>query len=110
VYVKCPKIGYDKGANSQQKRKISDVGLQNGTAGKKDDSVFDIQNDDDFSHAAVSPGQPPSKKRRGDVEEKREVGKKGKELETSKPSALFTPREGRKWTVSMAVPGSIIAK
>ncbi|PVI06482.1 deoxyribose-phosphate aldolase 2 [Periconia macrospinosa] len=30
-------------------------------------------------------------------------------LETSKPSALFKPRKGRDWTLSMAVAGSIIA-
>ena len=32
------------------------------------------------------------------------------DLDTSKPSALFRPRKGRDWTLSMAVPGSIIAK
>lgn len=33
------------------------------------------------------------------------------EVDTSKPTALFKPSlKGRDWTVSVAVPGSIIAK
>jgi hypothetical protein len=72
---------------------------------EKDGAIFDFQDESETLEMTAS---SPVKKRRGDPEGKREVGKK--ELETSKPSALFKPREGRKWTVSMAVPGSIIAK
>lgn len=38
----------------------------------------------------------PSKKMRGDEED----------LDTSRPTALFKPRAGRDWTVSIALPGS----
>ena len=80
-------------ANSQQKRKVAVVVHQN-----EEDDAFQDDNET---------AETPMKKRRGEVDEKQD---QGKGLETSKPSALFKPREGRKWTVSMAVPGSIIAK
>jgi hypothetical protein len=32
------------------------------------------------------------------------------ELDTSKPSAVFKPKNGRDWTLSIALPGSFIAK
>ncbi|KAF1952649.1 DUF171-domain-containing protein [Byssothecium circinans] len=58
-----------------------------------------------------------AKKRRGDDDddERDEANEDGdavgdgNEMDTSKPSALFKPRMGRDWTLSMAVPGSIIA-
>lgn len=31
-------------------------------------------------------------------------------VDTSKPTAVFQPKKGRDWTVSVALPGSIIAK
>jgi hypothetical protein len=31
-------------------------------------------------------------------------------VDTSKPTAVFQPTKGRDWTVSVALPGSIIAK
>jgi len=31
-------------------------------------------------------------------------------LDTSKPTAVFQPTRGRDWTVSVALPGSVIAK
>lgn len=31
-------------------------------------------------------------------------------VDTSKPTAVFKPTKGREWTVSVALPGSIIAK
>lgn len=31
-------------------------------------------------------------------------------VDTSKPSAVFKPIQGRAWTVSVALPGSVIAK
>lgn len=34
----------------------------------------------------------------------------GAAIGTSKPSAVFQPTEGRDWTVSVALPGSIISK
>lgn len=33
-----------------------------------------------------------------------------KEVDTSKPTAVFEAREGRGYTLSIALPGSIIAK
>lgn len=44
-------------------------------------------------------GAHPSKRTKGEGE-----------LDTSKPSAVFQPKKGRDWTVSMALPGSFIAK
>lgn len=35
-------------------------------------------------------------------------GKASVELQTEKPSAVFKPRSARPWTVSMAIPGSIL--
>jgi len=32
------------------------------------------------------------------------------EVNTTKPTAVFKPTKGREWTVSVALPGSIIAK
>ncbi|KAF2679467.1 DUF171-domain-containing protein [Lentithecium fluviatile CBS 122367] len=100
-----------KKAKKSKKRKLSVVVHQNEARGEEDISAFDVSDDEEPAQSPVSRGQPPAKKRRmwNDVVEEPEVGKKGKELETSKPSALFKPREGRKWTLSMAVPGSIIA-
>lgn len=53
--------------------------------------------------------QPESNKR----QRKNEATQKGdgavNELDTSKPSALFEPKQ-RHWTLSMAVPGSMIQK
>jgi hypothetical protein len=31
-------------------------------------------------------------------------------IDTSKPTAVFKPTKGRNWTVSVALPGSIIHK
>jgi len=31
-------------------------------------------------------------------------------VDTSKPTAVFKPTTGRQWTVSVALPGSIISK
>ena len=48
--------------------------------------------------------------------QKRKVGKDGRQHgtieneSTSKPSAVFKPMEGRQHTLSIALPGSIIAK
>jgi hypothetical protein len=94
----------------RQKRKLAVVIHQDDGSEKDDGAVFDFPEDvEEFSQVPASPEQPPAKKRRGE-DVSRDSGAKGKELETSKPSALFTPRTGRKWTVSMAIPGSIIAK
>lgn len=41
--------------------------------------------------------------------QKRKVSEYGDYVDTSKPTAFFQPTEGRSWTVSIAVPGSIIA-
>lgn len=49
-----------------------------------------------------------------DTMQKRKSHAAGEELEampdTSKPSAIFTPTKGRQHTLSIALPGSIIAK
>jgi len=61
--------------------------------------VYNIEAQDD----ALPPNGKdahPSKRSRPD----------GPGLDTTKPSAVFKPREGRKWTLSIAVPGSFIAK
>ncbi|KAG7007697.1 hypothetical protein G7Y79_00008g023350 [Physcia stellaris] len=47
-----------------------------------------------------------SKKRKREAQEPTHVKN---ELDTSKPTAVFKPTEGRAYTVSIAVPGSIIA-
>ncbi|KAL8794752.1 MAG: hypothetical protein Q9195_002706, partial [Heterodermia aff. obscurata] len=39
---------------------------------------------------------------------KREAGKASNELDTSRPTAIFKPTEARAYTVSVAVPGSVI--
>jgi len=43
---------------------------------------------------------------------KRELNTKNRhdEVDTSKPTALFRPTGGRNYTLSIALPGSIIAK
>jgi len=38
------------------------------------------------------------------------VQKRVSAADTSKPTAVFQPIKGRDWTVSVALPGSIIAK
>ncbi len=58
--------------------------------------------------ASASQEQQPAKKRRTSAVMSPDG--QGSELETSKPSASFKPRKGREWTVSLAVPGSILAK
>ena len=52
-------------------------------------------------------------KRKRKSEAKREPNKKTTSkgpIDTSKPTAVFKPTKGRNWTVSVALPGSIIAK
>ncbi|KAK8061652.1 methyltransferase C9orf114 [Apiospora phragmitis] len=45
----------------------------------------------------------------GDRNKKRKVSEHGDYVDTSKPSAFFQPTEGRNWTPSIAVPGSILS-
>lgn len=45
------------------------------------------------------------------TQRKRELDGQSKyEIDTSKPTAVFAPSEGRAYTLSVALPGSIIAK
>ncbi|KAK8104398.1 RNA methyltransferase domain-containing protein [Apiospora kogelbergensis] len=44
-----------------------------------------------------------------DRNKKRKVSEHGDYVDTSKPTAFFQPSEGRSWTVSIAVPGSILS-
>ena len=52
----------------------------------------------------------PSKrtKKEAIVEPPKRVQKES--LDTTKPSAVFKPKKGRDWTLSLALPGSFIAK
>ncbi|KHJ30912.1 putative alpha beta knot [Erysiphe necator] len=51
-----------------------------------------------------------SKKRRRTLEAKATKStSNGTEIDTSKPTAVFQPTKGREWTVSVALPGSIIS-
>ncbi|KAF2477267.1 DUF171-domain-containing protein [Lindgomyces ingoldianus] len=51
----------------------------------------------------------PAKSRRVKIAPGGVVENKVVELDTSKPSAVFKPKKGRPWTLSIAVPGSFIA-
>ncbi|KAI0125371.1 putative RNA methyltransferase [Xylariales sp. AK1849] len=44
-----------------------------------------------------------------DRHKKRKVSRDGDFVNTSKPSAFFNPTTGRDWTVSVAIPGSVIS-
>ncbi|KAF2643078.1 DUF171-domain-containing protein [Massarina eburnea CBS 473.64] len=66
-----------------------------------DETVYDLPQSDT---RAVP--ERPAKKRRSDMPD---APSNGNALDTSKPTALFTPKKGREWTLSMAVPGSIVS-
>ncbi|ETI28217.1 hypothetical protein G647_00666 [Cladophialophora carrionii CBS 160.54] len=68
----------------------------------------------------MMPGTSEDKKRKRESKEKKsskksrteqpqQNGATGQDLDTSKPSAVFQPSGGRSWTLSIALPGSIIA-
>lgn len=69
---------------------------------------------------AAKDSHPFKKLKKGRSGDAKEQGAKGKgkgdqngaaeELQTSKPAAVFVPKRGRNWTVSIALPGSFIAK
>ncbi|KAI1343471.1 DUF171-domain-containing protein [Xylariaceae sp. FL0016] len=44
-----------------------------------------------------------------DRQKKRRTTQDGDYVDTSKPSAFFTPSGGREWTVSVAIPGSVLS-
>ncbi|ORY54731.1 putative RNA methyltransferase [Pseudomassariella vexata] len=43
-----------------------------------------------------------------DRSKKRKVSRDGEYVDTSKPSAFFQPSSGREWSISIAIPGSVI--
>ena len=59
---------------------------------------------------AVSWINRSSQKRKRSNEAKEKVSGAPVAIDTSKPTAIFKPTTGRNWTVSVALPGSIIAK
>ena len=44
-----------------------------------------------------------------DLSQKQRITREGDYVDTSKPTAFFKPSSGREWTVSVAVPGSILS-
>ncbi|KAF2965860.1 hypothetical protein GQX73_g7749 [Xylaria multiplex] len=44
-----------------------------------------------------------------DRQKKRRITREGDYVDTSKPTAFFKPSGGRQWTVSVAVPGSVLS-
>ncbi|KAI1445686.1 DUF171-domain-containing protein [Annulohypoxylon stygium] len=44
-----------------------------------------------------------------DRQKKRRLTKDGDYVDTSKPTAFFKPFEGRNWTISVAIPGSVLS-
>ncbi|RWA05171.1 hypothetical protein EKO27_g9935 [Xylaria grammica] len=44
-----------------------------------------------------------------DRQKKRRITREGDYVDTSKPTAFFQPSGGREWTVSVAVPGSVLS-
>ncbi|KAI0172497.1 DUF171-domain-containing protein [Hypoxylon sp. FL1284] len=44
-----------------------------------------------------------------DRQKKRRLTKDGEYVDTSKPSAFFKPAGGREWTISVAIPGSVLS-
>jgi hypothetical protein len=96
-------ITVEPSINTIKKRKHSGVQGRTSAGDEENPSVFDFPDSSSLE-------QRPAKRRRSDIDEKQEACRKGNELETSKPSAIFRPKKPRNWTVSLAIPGSIIAK
>ncbi|KAI0975502.1 DUF171-domain-containing protein [Xylaria arbuscula] len=44
-----------------------------------------------------------------DRQKKRRTTREGDYVDTSKPTAFFKPSDGREWTVSVAIPGSVLS-
>jgi hypothetical protein len=77
---------------SKQKRKLSSVEDEQRTPD-------DYENEAERQLRAEAAAHLPKRNRPNDSE-----------LDTSKPSAVFKPTQPRDWTLSIAVPGSFIAK
>lgn len=55
-------------------------------------------------------GETNAKKRKRNSEKAVVLPIPSSAVDTSKPTAVFKPTTGRDWTVSVALPGSIISK
>lgn len=70
-----------------------------------------VDDDEDMSDDSMA-GTRPTKPHQADAMEFNDPGAENSkgDLNTSKPSAVFKPKKGRDWTLSIALPGSFIAK
>ncbi|KAF2274901.1 DUF171-domain-containing protein [Westerdykella ornata] len=75
-----------------KKRKVSFIEQEN----DEDSTVYDAEVEKETTPA--SPAHAPKRARQSTGD-----------LDTSKPSAIFKPKRGRQWTLSIALPGSFIA-
>lgn len=69
-----------------------------------------LETDLKVSHLLI--GCPQKRKRQSEAKAApaTTIPKSTPTVDTSKPTAVFQPTKGRSWTVSVALPGSIIAK
>ncbi|KAF2659259.1 DUF171-domain-containing protein [Lophiostoma macrostomum CBS 122681] len=101
-----------------KKRKLSAVVIhQKAQEEANDDSVWDVEAQIEAENAKAQPKPPhPFKRARKESEQdttkpnhtSKRTPREGS-LDTTKPSAVFKPKRGRDWTLSLAVPGSFIA-
>jgi hypothetical protein len=102
-----------------QKRKLSAVVIhQLSQEEANDDSVWDVeaQIEAETVNSKPKPDHPFKRARKdGELDTakpnhtSKRAGREGS-LDTTKPSAVFKPKRGRDWTLTLAVPGSFITK
>ena len=105
----------------KQKRKLSPAVIHRGDE-DDDESMWDVEMQPEPEPRRGDPNHP-FKRRRNEGTQNADAGERvvnrsrggdgdatNGELDTSKPSAVFKPTKGRGWTLSVALPGSFIAK